>query len=409
MMHVDSFPATHFWLPLKSHFYCPGKKVFFRATATDPAMWSHGYGQLWNILASFGIQTDDGQKKANSKTAFSSCLKSPVFLLYVLSAFYSVPMLITAIASESLELRTLFPILATCSLSCVLWYVLFQRRRTLKEVAKKLGAHSRNTHLAPFNRSRLLNSITAAFLSVTLGYLVTVVYYLQTSRESVDNVWNFGYEMSYNFWGLCVRFLQVSCYNLQVLVFPGLASFHMSAMYLSCADSLLSYRRKLEVICKKEISLPCVMEYSKLVDLVREFGDVLSAPASVVLVLHLLLMFNSLASFFLLSEAALMPTFMLENLTCLFCSAWCLLLIAASASEVHVRAGALSTVLGELHEREVVLSRRPSRRVALVKAMADKEAPLMSACDVVYFRRRYILSVLGGFFTYALLFINIKS
>ncbi|GIY94840.1 uncharacterized protein CEXT_6831 [Caerostris extrusa] len=328
------------------------------------------------------------------------CTSSPPSIL---SRCLSLP------SPASLELRTLFPILATCSLSCVLWYVLFQRRRTLKEVAEKLGAHSHNTHLAPFNRSRLLNSITAAFLSVALSYLVTVVYYLQTSRESIDNVWNFGYEMPYNFWGLCVRFLQVFCYNLQVLVFPGLASLHMSAMYWSCADSLLFLPKETGSSLQKGSISVLRHGIFKLVDLVREFGDALSIPASVALVLHLLLMFNSLASFFLLSEAALMPTFMLENLTCLFCSAWCLLLIAASASDVHVRAGALSTDLGELHERGGGPVRRPFRRVALIGAMADKEAPLMSACDVVYFRRRYILSVLGGFFTYALLFINIKS
>ncbi|GBO38981.1 hypothetical protein AVEN_195930-1 [Araneus ventricosus] len=373
-------------------------------------MHTYGYGMLWNVLALFGIKANSNSEQTKCKIIkLSSGLKSPIFFLYVASAFYSIPMLIHAIIDIHLELRTILPLLTTCSLSYVLWYVAYKRCQLHRHVARKLNDFLLKNHCESFNRSKLLNSIMVTEFLLQLIYVSLLVYCLNLEPEKIDTVWTFGFEMEFSFWGNVARFLQGSVYTFQVLTFPGFVSLFMSGMYLHCRDSLISYGRRLKRFPKPEMHLPYIMEYSIMIEIVREFEDVLSTPAFILVSLNFLLMFNNVATFFLLDDTALHLPFLLENGVCLIFSAYSVLSMSLIASETCIQAQKLSKCFENLYEEEMARPKPLLRNLSIIKAMTDKEIPVMSACSVVYFTRSFILSVFGGFFTYALLFINIKN
>ncbi|GFS92925.1 uncharacterized protein NPIL_471881 [Nephila pilipes] len=373
-------------------------------------MPSYGYGQSWNILALFGIRIKDKPRYPRRKIVLvTSGLKSPIFILYVVSAFYTIPMLISAIIQKLLEIKTLFPILITCPISYVLWYLVFKRRRSLMNCVRELSDFSTKKLCMVFNRAKMFNVVVTICLTVQIAYVIAMVYYLDQLEEEVNDVWTFGFSMKYDFWQNCVRFLLVCAYNFQVLTFPGFVTFLIGGMYLNCRDSLIAYEKKLLTLTKNESFLSYIMEYSNLVDIINDFNDVLSAPAFAAILVHFLLMFNSVATFLLFKNKELLPSFILENACSFSFSSGSLLWLTVTASEIHVWVKKVSTSLEDLHDKEMARSQRRRRTMSIIKAMADKEIPVMSACGIVYFTRNYILSVFGGFFTYALLFINIKD
>ncbi|KAF8782455.1 hypothetical protein HNY73_012738 [Argiope bruennichi] len=140
--------------------------------------------------------------------------------------------------------------------------------------------------------------------------------------------------MEYNFGGNVARFLQSSVYTFQVLTFPGFVSLLMSGMYLHCRDALISYGRRLKMLPKHEIQLSYIMEYSNLIGIVREFEDAISAPAFVLISSQFLVMFNNVATFFLLDDVAFHLPFLLENGVCLIFSAYAVFTMSLIASEI---------------------------------------------------------------------------
>ncbi|GFW43590.1 uncharacterized protein TNCV_4769421 [Trichonephila clavipes] len=369
-------------------------------------MHSYGYGQVWNILASFGIRTQDNPRYAR-RVCVVWGLRSPIFILFMLSAFYTIPMLISAVGLKVMEIKTLLPVLITCPMSYVLWYLMFKRRRILMRCVRKLNDFSSTKLSMLFSRSRLFNAVAITCFTVQITYAIMIVYLQHQVQEPVNDVWNFSYKMRYDFWHNCVRFLLVCAYNFQVLTFPGLVTFLIGGMYLNCRDSLISYEKNLGVLSRSESFLSYVMEYSNLVDIINDFNDVLSAPALAAIVLNFLLMFNSVATFLLFKNKELLPSFILENAVSFLFSSCSVLWMTVTASEIHIWVRKVSSSFEDLYDKE--MAQRPTRRLAFIKAMADKTIPAMSACGIIYFTRSYILSVFGGFFTYALLFINIKD
>ncbi|GFY44153.1 uncharacterized protein TNIN_66771 [Trichonephila inaurata madagascariensis] len=318
-------------------------------------------------------------------------------------------MLISAVALKVMEIKTLLPVLITCPMSYVLWYLMFKRRRMLMNCVRKLNDFSSTKLSMVFSRSRLFNAVAITCFTIQITYAIMIVYLLHQVQEPVNDVWNFSYKMRYDFWHNCVRFLLVCAYNFQVLTFPGLVTFLIGGMYLNCRDSLISYEKKLGVLSRSESFLSYVMEYSNLVDIINDFNDVLSAPAFAAIVLNFLLMFNSVATFLLFKNKELLPSFIVENAVSFLFSSCSVLWMTVTASEIHIWVRKVSSSFEDLYDKEMAQSQRSTRRLAFIKAMADKEIPAMSACGIIYFTRSYILSVFGGFFTYALLFINIKD
>ncbi|GIX77751.1 hypothetical protein CEXT_413331 [Caerostris extrusa] len=73
--------------------------------------------------------------------------------------------------------------------------------------------------------------------------------------------------------------------------------------------------------------------------------------------------------------------------------------------ELMIKIKIAVAVLIDKHEANDLIG---SKEVRLLKRMEKKEIIYMSACDMIYFKKGFLLSACGTLFTYGLLIVNMK-
>lgn len=371
-------------------------------------MKNHSYGYLWNVLSLFGINLNDVSRLNSCKTVMRFLLKSPLFILYVAAIFYTFPNLILTTKNGIFEVRAQITWMIVCFLSYFLWYLTFQRRLALRKILREIDFFYSEHFQGTLNIVTIFNRATASFCVSQLAYIIGAVYCMNSYQHTINNTWTYGYALDYGIWGNLARLLSTTLLCLQIAAFPVFVSLMMSAMYLHCTDALQLYKKEMRKYSKGEFFIPFVKKYSRLLNIVKQFDTILSTPACIAMCLNLLQMFTAI-SMLLLNEVSSFPPLYLEVMYMLVLSACSTLFMCVSAAEVDIILREMRTEFKELYERELHSARLNLKNALLIKAMADKDIQPMSSCNTVFFTRNYIISVFGGFLTYALLIININT
>lgn len=369
-----------------------------------------GYGYLWKIFSLFGIDVNQSSRTTKHSSFVQILFKFPYLFLFMTSSVYNFLIILKSINASLLEIRALLPNLITFILSNILWFLMNQRRLVIRLCLMRATEFSAKHRFKIFAGRFTFNVVLVVYFTLNIAYIMIAVYIMNLFVYPDNNVWTLGYYMKYDFLGNTTRIFLVMSFVLLISAFPGFVTILACAMFMHLNSLLKNCKENLVKL--NEVSSDCLMhfvkEYSKLLGLVHEFSSILSIPIFLLMVMHLLCMFTGTA-IFLMNQEILKVNFIGENAFLLISGTSYLMLLVITASNIHVQTQAISGLLKDVYEREISSSKLSSRDLKVLQTIANKDAVLISACGMIQFTRNYIISVLGGFITYALLFISINS
>lgn len=366
------------------------------------------YGYFSKIFSLFGI---DFNESRNSKVIkCSRLLKSPLFILFVFSVLYMAPNLTLLAYNGTFEIKSLIPLTLAIVQSFLVWIIIFKKKFHICAVLTKIDRFS-NKQLKKSIQSHRSFLVNAMIVSVTLfqmPYTPLLVYLMNSESAEVFNHWTFGYYVENNILRSVTMFFSLTAFVVSLVTFPVYATLLISSMYLNCSDTLRSYHKQLCIVSMEESRIPFIKEYSNLIKIVHQLCNVLSTPAFIVVTLNFTVMLSCVASVLFIINKPTHLAFVLEVEFLLTCAFFSILLLSLTAAEIHVQTEKLAAKFRELYERELHHCRLSTRSLRLLKAIADKNVPPVSACGIIYFKRSYPISAFGGFITYALLILNLN-
>lgn len=362
-----------------------------------------GYGYLWKNLSLLGI---DILCNAQSKTIAHRCMAAFFVLIIISAFFYSVPLLILCTLNDTMNWKTLIPCLSTSLLSNVLWYVMYKRRFAFGNLVKIMNRLPRRRLRY---KSRFINIVSATFWILQILYPIASISLSHAIKEDFNAAWTFGFQFEFDALGFFLRFAGTSVYMIQNVTVPCFTCLVLSAVYFHGSDLLRIYERNLHLADDPETYILLSKKYSVLIRICISMNKVTSAPAFAILSMFFLQMFNCIASFLSMSSDQLHPVYLLESWYIFAVESVALLWMVTIAASIPLTMKRISLVFEQIYAELLKIKCPNEHCVRLTQMMTERETIEMSACEMIHFTRNFILSLMGGFFTYSLLFINING
>lgn len=349
---------------------------------------------------------------------FSTQRDSHIYRCYFIYCWFPILMHIALVINTTLliletftdvyGLKIVFSCVCFNFLSVAVWHYIYQVKDKLVELFETLQQLCSLNLEFSVGRFEVLitNGVLLTFSLIPTIFSVTSLYLI--SDSPIDTFWIFGYKLEHFFpWGKLLLFVNVNLYISLQVVFPGLVTsvycshcHRFSKLIIYCSKNL---ERKDEethnVFIKQKVS-----QYLEILAGIESMQNTFSRPMFLLVLMHLLHMFTLLA--YLISFTNEQFTYLVigESIVIMTTSFLSLCAVVLFASKIPDNIQKVRQMYQRYQENAVL--KLSQKRNEVAQLAIDREVIVMSASDVVYFKKSFILSVIGALLTYGLLILQ---
>lgn len=332
-----------------------------------------------------------------SKSGERSRLITIFFFLILISSvlWYLAFILITGI--HTLGYITIFGFLASPLLINYMWFLLHRKRTDIKKILDGLNIF----HQSFYQLGAIFVLIIIYPVAESIGYMY-IVY-----KCTDDNCDRF-YSMTFSPEDLSLVgyfiFIEFSVHITQFAktTFVCLLSIIYSIFCYRCRSKIIVISYKLSILSclKHNVELVNVLRYyQKTLAIINLLENTFSPVMMILLFTNFLTLFTGL-SILLQSEMAIFKW--IDIGSNVFLNISCLVANTAFAAEIPQKIRDLNLILYEINE-EISFTAKSSNVKSVVKAMLQREVIVLSAWNILYFNRSFILASVGSLFTYGII------
>lgn len=302
-------------------------------------------------------------------------------------------------------------------ISLALWYAMYKRRESLKEIFPALMKISKTSSLSGCKYYILHIALSLNFLFIIIFGSI-LIYFMNRTEDA-----NFFCSlMSYHIWEVCepteVGRIYIFVQNLLLTILSPLFSNVVAILYTClcyrCSLLLSRYRSRIEMIISQEkyctVTPKLGRMYLDIAKVIDEVQNVFSLPAlfsyiitfmqSFIVFVRLLLNAKEGQSYLLISEHLC-----LHIPSCIFT-----LLIPFYATQVAIEMKKITNLFHRLYENMTLKSHICTTENLFIGEILKKSIPVtLSAWEMIEFSDNIVLTAVGTFLTYALLILNIEK
>lgn len=304
-----------------------------------------------------------------------------------------------------------FAFIFLLSLTFLLWYVSFSRRKKIYKLFCKIYENRYLWRIPMNNKSKLLiKALLVIDYLLLFLYPVVDLTLIHFYKYEGNLFWTFIYRMKNKNIENVLILYGCFCAFLFFVHIPVLITLTFCTMMYRCAELLKQIKRKLHLLLKKN-NLNCVthyaMSYFYILEMLRELKSVISVPLLILLLTNFLGVFIALSSMMIIKNLEIYSKFEIT----VSCVAGTCKLVALSlcASLIPQYMTEIRFIAEKLVDRYAKQPVKKFDDIFYLKRIERKESIYMTACDVVDYDKNLILSVFGALFTYGLLIINFEK
>ncbi|GIY87563.1 uncharacterized protein CDAR_224551 [Caerostris darwini] len=243
----------------------------------------------------------------------------------------------------------------------------------------------------------------------TAPAFLAALYTYFAGESGIVDFWTFEYNIVEGKYKVLVNFIGGLMYYTVYMEFPCFASlsvcvlvYHYELLLRNFHDDLKKRSLSIKILkCNKLLN-----KYNNIVENLLLLKDTLSKPLLAALL-------NGFLNLYLVLSYSLQQEVVFIMILELFIFALTgvllltsLILCCSGIPEYMIK---IKSTLAALIDRHQVSDLTLGREIRLLERMEKKEIIYLSACDMVYFRKEFLLSAFGTFLTYSLLIVNMKK
>ncbi|GFT05882.1 uncharacterized protein NPIL_335311 [Nephila pilipes] len=331
----------------------------------------------------------------------------PVFLH---AAFLnSMAVLITGYQSGAWRIDVITACSSVNILSVSLWYLMYFKRRLLFEfVAKMHEVYSSHPYGFQVKDVEVMATDVVLIIYTITPTAFALLCISSISEESHDILWTYGYkfeDLSSYFRLLC--FANVNIYESLQIIFPGLVTCTYCTLCHRLGRLLTCYKYKLMKVVHGSQRMPSkqlVNQFFAILSAVEMLQKIFSEPIFLLILMNFLHMFSMLGYFISFFKHHFTVIVIGEITVVVATTTLSTIVIIIFASKITATIQCIKQIFQRYKENRVLASHHEDEVIQLA---VERENILLSACDIVFFRKSLILSIFGALLTYSLLIFQI--
>ncbi|GFV97315.1 uncharacterized protein TNCV_2038251 [Trichonephila clavipes] len=379
---------------------------------------SSSYGMILRVLSSTGINLFEEREKKFRELAFRIFGICFAVLLHVSSIDYWI-MSYFNLKSNWHEYQVVLSLVFSNSTSLLLWHVLYCRRRYLRILLEKMEAVC-DSHLVVtlFEKTLINFIILLGIFIVPLTYSAISVYLMnQDHTSNYYTFFTYGHKDNFTTFMNAYLFTKSLITNLLDPIFTSCVTFiYCLLCYRSCR-LLVQFRKRIVNLLSsgskptRDVLKQLIIDYGRLCRVLERLQCVFSLPSFLLTIVDVMSSFTILASALLYSSEEITGPMIAENAFTLMTSAVLLITLIAFAAQIPVTMSTIRMCLQKIQEKRVVSESQGTledSRFRLLQILKERPLVILSGCEIIYFTRITIVTVLGTLLTYGLLVIQLK-
>ncbi|GBL93917.1 hypothetical protein AVEN_76656-1 [Araneus ventricosus] len=376
------------------------------------------YGMILNVLSCTGIILfEEREKKFRTFTCRIFGILFAI-LLHVSSVDYWIMSYIN-LKHNWHEYQVVLSLVLSNNVSLLLWHTLYRKRRQLRMLLLKMDAVCYNHFIiSPLEKTVINCIIVLGIFVVPVTYSAASVYLMNLSDPTNYYVFfTYGHKTDFTLYLSTYLFVKSIMSSLLDPIFTSCVTFIYCLLCHRSCRLLVRYRKKMvdllgsETKPSKMMVRQLVVDYGRLCRILERLQCVFSVPSFLLIMVDVMSSFTILASALLYSTAELTGPMIAENAFVLISSASLLIALIAFAAQVPVTMSSTKMALQKLQEKRVAcegLGTSEDSRFRLLQILKERPLVVLSGCEIIYFTRITIVTILGTLFTYGLLIIQLK-
>ncbi|GFY60342.1 uncharacterized protein TNIN_196021 [Trichonephila inaurata madagascariensis] len=361
---------------------------------------------LWSCLHFTGISVfNNFVPKSRIRRLFHFWF--PIFLHIAL--LNSVFVLITGYQTGMWRIDVMIACAFVNILSVSLWHSIHFKRKLLTNLVSQMNEvcssqtsfHVKNIEAITTNGVLFLYAITPTALALLCVSSI--------SERSQDIIWTYGYkleDLSSYFRVLC--FFNVNVYVSLQVIFPGLLTCMYCTLCHRISKLLSCYKYKLMKVFNGSLTMPSkllVSQYFAILHVVDLLQNLFTEPIFLLILMNFLHMFSMLGYFISFFKHQFTIVVIGEVVIVVATTTLSTVVIIIFASKITATNQSIKKMFQRYKESRILASYKGDG--AVFQLAIERENVLLSACDVVFFRKSLILSIFGALLTYSLLIFQI--
>ncbi|GFQ89246.1 uncharacterized protein TNCT_378191 [Trichonephila clavata] len=294
-------------------------------------------------------------------------------------------------------------------LSVSLWHSMYFKRKLLTDLVSHMNEVC-SSHVS----FRVKNIEAMTTNGVLFLYTITPIAFAllcvsSISERSQDILWTYGYkfeDLSSYFRVLC--FFNVNMYVSLQVIFPGLLTCIYCTLCHRISKLLSCYKYKLMKVFNGSLIMPSkllVNQYFAILNIVDLLQNIFTEPIFLLILMNFLHMFSMLGYFISFFKYQFTVVVIGEVVIVVATTTLSTIVIIIFASKITDTNRSIKQMFQRYKESRILVSHQRNEEV--FQLAIERENVLLSACDVVFFRKSLILSIFGALLTYSLLIFQI--
>ncbi|GFQ95925.1 uncharacterized protein TNCT_374481 [Trichonephila clavata] len=294
-------------------------------------------------------------------------------------------------------------------LSVSLWYLIYFKRKLLTDLIAQMNEVCSSHINFHVKKIEVLATNVVLFAYTITPTAFALLCVSSISERSQDIFWTYGYkfkDISSYFRVLC--FFNVNMYASLQVIFPGLITCMYCTLCHRISKLLSCYKYKLLKVVNGSLTMPSkllVSQYFAILNIVDLLQKIFSEPIFLLILMNFLHMFSMLSYFISFFRHQFTVVVIGEVVVVIATTTLSTVVIVIFASKVTATNQSIKQMFQRYKESRVLASYKRDEEVFQIAI--ERENVLLSACDVVFFRKSLILSMFGALLTYSLLIFQI--
>lgn len=306
------------------------------------------------------------------------------------------------------------------TLSLLLWYVLYTRKKSLTALLQKVDSIFSEIISVKEVEIALINFVIL-FCIIFLPLFYSCISLYLINKHDPGHYYTFytyGHEIQNFTMGMNVYlFAKIFTSIMLDPMFIGTVTILYCIVCFRCYRLLSEYYNRLRIILHNDTtllnnrSLQAIKDYTRIIRMLDQLQKVFSLPTFLLVLIDSTSSFTTLASVLLYSLEERTTLVTAENTFVFANSAFLLTATIGFASQIPIIIRRIRDCMQQLSENFFCYNHNclpENSRTVHLRIIQERPAFVLSGCDIIYFTRRSILTALGTLFTYGLLIIQLK-
>ncbi|GFU05883.1 uncharacterized protein NPIL_273781 [Nephila pilipes] len=380
---------------------------------------SSSYGMILRVLSCTGINLFEEQAKKSRDFAFRIFGMCFTLFLHLSSIDYWI-MSYFNLKSNWHEYQVVLSLVFSNNASLLLWHVLYRKRRYLRILLEKMEAICDSHLVVSLFEKTLINCIILFGIFIVPLTYSSISVYLMNQNDTSDYYSFFTYGRKVSNFTTCLNaylFTKSLMTSLLEPIFTSCVTFiYCLLCYRSCR-LLVEFRKRIVNLLSsgskpsREVLKQLIVDYGRLCRVLERLQCVFSLPSFLLTIVDVMSSFTILASSLLYTPEEITGPMIAENAFTLMTSAMLIIALIAFAAQIPVTMSTIRMCLQKIQEKRVVTECQGTledSRFRLLQILKERPLVILSGCDIIYFTRITIVTVLGTLLTYGLLIIQLK-